>query len=79
MLTITLIWQSINLLIIHLVVTKWGLIYIDSELLREGNQQLLDNLEEGVIILDETNLDILFKNKAATRISLKQDLEDSML
>lgn len=79
MLTFTLIWQSINLLIIHLVVTKWGLIYIDSELLREGNQQLLDNLEEGVIILDETNLDILFKNKAATRISLKQDLEDSML
>ena len=79
MLTFTLIWQSINLLIIHLVVTKWGLIYIDSELLREGNQQLLDNLEEGVIILDETNLDILFKNKAATRILLKQDLEDSML
>ena len=34
----TLIWQSLNLLIIHFVITKWGFIYVDSELNGEGNQ-----------------------------------------
>ena len=31
-----------------------------SEILRVGNEQLLDNLEEGVIIQNEENLDIIF-------------------
>lgn len=41
------------------------MIFIDAEVLREGNTSTLDNLEEGVIILGETDLQIQFENKAA--------------
>jgi hypothetical protein len=47
-----------NLLIIHIIVTKVGMIYIEAEVLREGNEQTLNNLEEGVIIVDEKDLQI---------------------
>jgi uncharacterized membrane protein len=56
----TAIWLVMTLLFYHLVITKVGMIYIDAEVLREGNDQTLDNLEEGVIILDERDLQIQF-------------------
>ena len=64
------IWQSINLLLIHLVITKWGIIYVNSEILAEGNLQLLENIEEGVLILEEESLDQLFLNKSAKNINI---------
>lgn len=36
----------------HLIITKVGMIFVDAEVLREGNEQLLNNLDEGVIITD---------------------------
>ena len=47
---------SFSLLIAHLVVTKSGYLYIEAEILREGNESLLNNLEEGVIIFEEDTL-----------------------
>ena len=44
------------LMICHLVITKTGFIYVESEILREGNEQLLNNLEEGVMIIEEQSL-----------------------
>ncbi len=41
----TVLWMIINMIIIHLVITKVGMIYIDAEVLREGNTETLDNLE----------------------------------
>ena len=55
-LLISCIWQTINLLIIHLIITKWGLIFVESEILREGNNQVLDDLDEAVIVLNEQSL-----------------------
>ena len=46
-----LLWQCTCLWLTHLCLTKIGFIYIDVEILREGNTQTLDNLEEGIIIL----------------------------
>ena len=57
---------SVNLLFVHLVITKLGFLYVDNAVLRSGNEQLLDNLEEGVIIIEETSRDILYYNEAAT-------------
>lgn len=57
------------LLCIHLVLTKFGFLFIDAEVLRSGNAQLLDNLEEGIIILDETSKEIMFYNNAAAGLS----------
>lgn len=64
-LLISMVWTSFNLLTIHLVISKWGLIYVESEIVREGNTMLLDDLAEGVIILEEDSLEQLFLNKAA--------------
>ena len=36
----------------HLIITKVGMIYVEAEILRTGNEELLNNLEEGVIILE---------------------------
>ena len=61
----TTLWMILTLTFTHLILTKVGMIFIDAEVLREGNTDTLDNLEEGVIILDETDLQIQFENKAA--------------
>ena len=56
----TVLWMTMTLTFAHLVTTKMGMVYIDAEVLREGNSETLNNLEEGIIILDETNLQIKF-------------------
>ena len=48
-----MIVAAMNIWGIHMVVTKWGMIFVDAEVLRTGNEQLLNNLEEGVIIQEE--------------------------
>ncbi len=69
----TVLWMILNMIIVHLVVTKVGMIYIDAEVLREGNTETLDNLEEGVIILDEKTMEIKFQNEWATDVKTQKD------
>lgn len=59
------LWQSMNMLCIHLVNTKIGMIYIDAEVLREGHDMTLNNLDDGVLILNEPEMHIQFMNTAA--------------
>ena len=47
------IWQAFYLWIGHLVMTKVGMLFVDAEIMRAGNEQLLNQLEEGVIILQK--------------------------
>jgi len=47
------------------------MIYIDAEVLREGNDSTLNNLEEGVVILKEEDLQVQFQNQAAIKIERK--------
>ena len=54
---ITMLYMAFNLLTIHLIITKWGLIYVESEIVREGNTMLLNDLAEGVIILEQESLE----------------------
>ena len=62
----SIVWQMLKVVLIHLVITKVGMIYIEAEVLREGNDQTLDNLDEGVVILDEKEMKIRYYNKAAS-------------
>ena len=71
-----MVWLAINLLIVHLVITKVGLIFVDAEILRIGNEQLLDNFEEGVLILEEEKMEPIFLNKAARELNF--DYSDSI-
>ena len=58
-------WHCLNLFFIHWVITKVGFLFIDAEVLRRGNEKLLDSLEEGVVILEENSNKILYYNAAA--------------
>ena len=73
------VFVSVNLVIIHLIISKVGMIYTDAEVLRQGNDQTLNNLEEGVIILDEKDLQIQFQNKAAEACKNMKRRQDSAL
>ena len=37
---------------LHVIITKVGMIYVEAEILRTGNEELLNSLEEGVVILE---------------------------
>ena len=45
-------WHVLNLFFIHWVITKVGFLYTESEVLRRGNESILDNLQEGVVIFE---------------------------
>ena len=64
-------WHALNNLWIHLCITKAGFVFIESEIIRGGNEQVLDGLEEGVVIIGEAEKEILYYNDAATRASSK--------
>ena len=63
---IQLLYVTVNVFIVHLILTKIGLIYVDSVVLRQGKDETLDNLKEGVIILSEKDLSVKYFNKAAS-------------
>ena len=39
-------------LLVHCFITKIGLVYVENLVLREGSDDLLNNLEQGVIIVE---------------------------
>ena len=43
------------------------MIFVDSETVRVGNDYILNNLKEGVVILHYQNDRVLFSNKAAEK------------
>lgn len=61
------LWFSINIFVIHLVITWVGKLFAKAQVLKSGNDNILDNLEEGVVILDGSDKsEILYYNLAAT-------------
>ena len=40
-------------LVIHVLIKSAGLLFVEAEILRCGNESILDSLQEGVIILSE--------------------------
>ena len=59
-------------LIIHCTYTQLGFRILGSEIERDGNEQVLNNLEEGVIILEERSKEILFLNNSAKQSSMTE-------
>ena len=63
---------SLCVWVAHLSLAKCGMIYCEAEVLRDGNEQLLNNLEEGVMILEEDTPNILFLNQAAKKFQSRK-------
>ena len=61
------LWFVANIVLMHIVLTWVGQLFAESEVLKEGNVNILDNLEEGVIILkDDEKREILYSNTSAS-------------
>lgn len=57
----------------HLVINWVGNTYMNSEVSKVGNEALLDNLKEGVVIMDQDNGTVMFLNEAAKRFNIRTD------
>lgn len=53
----------------HLVLSLFGKYFVETEILRQGNDELLDNLEEGVLIQEESSNRTIFINQSAKAIA----------
>ena len=69
-------FQFTNFLGIHFVTASIGLLYVCSEMQREGTEDILNNMKESVIILQNQTGTIMFANAAAKRLNthLKEEL-----
>ena len=66
-----MLWQLLTFWLIHLTMNHIGLLYVEVGLLRSGNKSLLNNLNEGLVILDQNDSNILFANDAAKIFNIK--------
>ena len=73
LITITLL-LAVFCWILHMIVTIFGYYYIEALILRQGNDQLLDDLDEGVIIKDASSDEIIYINKSAKQIGKKKSV-----
>ena len=63
------LWQMTNFLLIHFVITSVGLLFVSSEMTREGNEDILNNLKESVILAETGTGKIVFANTSAKRLN----------
>ena len=64
-----ILWNSITLLCAHVVITSAGLLFVEAEMLRCGNDHILDSLQEGVIIMSEDSNEVHYLNRAARNLN----------
>ena len=66
-------YQVVILTAMHCFINLSSLLYAEAEILRKGNERLLDNFEEGVVILEEGTGNVSFSNKSANAIKATID------
>ena len=49
----------------HCFLSMSSLLYAEADMLRKGNERILDEFEEGVVILEEGTGNVAFSNKSA--------------
>ena len=62
-----MLWLIMNLFICHLAVSKVSLLFVEAEISRECNADILDKcLDDGIIIFDQSKFRVrLYNNSAA--------------
>ena len=58
---------TLGYLIIQMIFTALGFNFLGAEIERSSNKLVLNNLEEGVIILEQKDKSVLFANEAAEK------------
>lgn len=59
-------------ILIHVIVNAFGKYYVEVEILRKGNDELLDELEEGVVIQEESTKRVIYMNQSAKSLGSKK-------
>ena len=72
------IYQFFNLFMANIGVNLLGLLYVEAEILRRGNKELLDEMREGIIIMNKESGMVLFVNKAARAQKIQEKAELSL-
>ena len=67
---ISLIWLCVILLSVHTLINYTGYLFIEKDKLISDNAKLLENLEQGVFILDKDSYKLTHANKAARKVIL---------
>ena len=66
-----LFYQFFNLFMINLGANMLGLLFVNKEILQKGNENLLNESSEGIIIIDQENEMLLFVNTVARALNLR--------
>ena len=61
--------------IMHLLISWIGEVYVKSEVSRVNNELILDNLDDGLIIIEEESGELVFANKQAKRFNINLNLK----
>ena len=73
-----LVMQLYNNALIYLLLSWLGTLYVESEILRKGNGELLNDIKEGVFILDQDDLVVVFQNEQAKKFEIQMNQGFSM-
>ena len=71
----------LSLTVMHIFTSLFGYTYVSSEVPRVANEKLLNNLDQGVFIMDQNDGSVLFLNRAAQTLNtkLKSNCSQSIL
>lgn len=73
-----LFYQFFNLFMTNIGANLLGLLYVEAEILRRGNNELLNEMREGIIIMNKESGMVLFVNKAAKALKIQEKKEFSL-
>lgn len=60
----------------RLLIQTLGYLYVEAEIMRKGNEVILNNLKEGVIIIEEETNQVTFFNEKAAKVFMVQPDEE---
>ena len=63
----------------HCIYSKIGLMVVELSIYKDGHEGLLNNLEDGLIILDQKTKELKFVNRAAKRYINKRPLNSTSI
>ena len=55
----------------HTIITWVGFIFVKAETVRIGNEQVLENFKEGVIMIEPSTKSVLFANESAKNFDIR--------
>ena len=64
--------STVFFMAIYLLISWIGELYVKCEVSRVNNELILDNLDDGLIIIEKSSGDLVFSNKQAKRFNIDQ-------